>query len=609
MEGEREREQRKDIESAFIWLIPPSPLLSVSPSHRPAVPPSPMTHAPTQPVLILGAGINGACVARELVLNGVPVVVADVHDIAAGATSKSSRLIHGGVRYLEYGDIGLVRESLEERARLLSLAPHCVRPLRLHIPIRRRHGGLLQSGVRFLKFDRHAFVRWLSRRLPVSERGLWTVRIGLWLYDRIARDSTLPEHAVHRVDDADSPQVDRAQYRWTCAYSDAQILYPERFVIALLDDARREADRSGVEFRVLTYHHATRQGEEVRLTPLDESRGPAIDLRPSTIVNATGAGGDFTLRELGVESPPLFGGTKGSHIITRQPALLQALRGQGVYAEAADGRLVFVLPFSDAVLVGTTDIPCSEPPAQAVASEDEVQYLVGMVNEVFPQVALQRDDVAAHYCGVRPLPNVNAARAGAIPRGHWIDTNVSGPVPIDTLIGGKLTTCRAFGEAAADRILARLGRPRTMSTRDRPIPGAGGAPDARDAQTNMVSAFAQSFQLSQSDAQAAYELVGSQLSEITRVDDSAAERLTGTPLPVALVDWIIEHEWVSHVEDLVERRLMLAWSPSISISTLQQLAERLAAAGRIQAAQIDQEVAAAAERLQRYYGNPPHASV
>lgn len=564
-----------------------------------------MNHAPPQPVLILGAGINGACVARELVLNGLPVVLADVHDIAAGATSKSSRLIHGGVRYLEYGDIGLVRESLAERARLLNLAPHCVRPLRLHIPIRRRHGGLLQSGVRFLKFDRHAFGRWLSRRLPVSERGLWTVRIGLWLYDRIARDSTLPEHAVHRVDDADSPQVDAAQYRWTCAYSDAQILYPERFVIALLDDARRHAAQSAVHFRVLTYHHATRQGDAIRLTPLDKSRGPAIDLRPSTIVNATGAGGDFTLRELGIDSPPLFGGTKGSHIITRQPALLHALRGQGVYAEAADGRLVFVLPFGDAVLVGTTDIPFSEPPAQAVASQDEVQYLVGMVNEVFPHVALQRDDVAAHYCGVRPLPNVNAARAGAIPRGHWIDTNVSGPVPIDTLIGGKLTTCRAFGEAAADRILARLGRQRIISTGDRPIPGAGGAPDESATHANLVSTFAQSFHLSQSDAQAAYELVGGQLSQITRVDDAAAEKLAGTLLPIALVDWIIQHEWVSHVEDLVERRLMLAWSPSISLDTLRRLAARLAAAGRIDVSQIEQEVAAAAGRLEHFYGNPP----
>ncbi len=566
-----------------------------------------MPLAASQPVLILGAGINGACVARELVLNGVPVVVADRRDIASGATSKSSRLIHGGVRYLEYGDVGLVRESLEERSRLLRLAPHCVRPLRLHIPIRRRHGGLLQSAVRFLKFDRLAVGRWISRRLPVSERGLWTVRLGLGLYDLIARGSTLPRHAAHSVDDATAPRVDRGKYRWTCAYSDAQITYPERLVIALLDDARRVADASSLEFRVLTYHRPSLHEEIVRLSPTLTGEQPQVELRPSMIVNATGAGGDYTLRELGIEGPPLFGGTKGSHIITRQPALMEALQGQGVYAEAADGRLVFLLPFVDSVLVGTTDIPFSDPPERAVATRDEVQYLVRMVNEVFPQVALSADDVAAHYCGVRPLPNVSAARAGAIPRGHWIETNESGPVPIDTLIGGKLTTCRAFGEAAADRILARLGRTRTASTRDRPIMGAEDA-EGTLAEEEVLSTAVRTFQLDEAGARAAYELVGERLSEIASSGDDGGDRLVGTLLPIALVDWIIEHEWVARVEDLVERRLMLAWSPDVSLDTLRQLGERLAAVGRIDASQIEQEVESAAERLEHFYGNSPRST-
>src|SRR5205085_764834 len=122
--------------------------------------------------------VNGSCLARELLLNGVPVLIADRDDIAGGATSKSSRLIHGCLCYLEYAEVGLVRESLEERSLLLKCAPQFVRPLRLFIPVRGRTGGLLQAGMRFLNFERLKFGRWLTRRLPISERGLWAVRTG-----------------------------------------------------------------------------------------------------------------------------------------------------------------------------------------------------------------------------------------------------------------------------------------------------------------------------------------------------------------------------------------------------------------------------------------------
>jgi glycerol-3-phosphate dehydrogenase len=556
-----------------------------------------------RPVLILGAGINGCCVARELALHGVPTVVADQHDIATGATSRSSRLIHGGVRYLEYGDFQLVRESLDERSRLLRLAPQFVTPLRLHIPVRRRRGGLLQSGLRFLKFDRWAVGRQLARRLPISERGLWTVRIGLWLYDTIARRSTLPRHAVHAVSSDSTPRVDQRRYRWTCAYSDAQMLYPERFVLALLEDARRAAAARGAEFRVLPYHQTTLHAATARLSQRSPGAGQTVDVQPSTIVNASGAAGDATLQQLGIRSGPLFGGTKGSHLITRQPALLAALGGDGVYAEAADGRLVFVLPFDDAVLIGTTDIPFSGPPEAAVASADEIRYLVGMVNEVFPDVQLLESHVHAHYCGVRPLPNVNAARAGAIPRGHWIDTNTTGPVPVDTLIGGKLTTCRQFGEEAADRILARLGVPRTESTRERPVPGADGFLDDSAERHSHLRSQADKHAIDVEQARALWKLLGSRAEEAL-LSRAGSENglLSGTPFPLWFVDWVIRHEWVTRVEDLVERRLMLAWSDGISRSTLVQLAERLALQGRLPADQIEHEASQAAQRLAELYG-------
>src|SRR5262245_43816919 len=211
-------------------------------------------------VLILGAGINGAALARELALNSVGIVVVDTRDIAAGATAYSSRLIHGGLRYLEYGDFALVRESLAERTRLLRLAPQFVRPLRLYIPIRNRFGGLMQASRRFLGLkDRPHESTHSAFRIPHSalSRGLWTVRFGLWLYDKYARDPTLPKHDSHRATDPDVVPVDRSKYRWVCSFSDAQIVFPERFTLALLNDARQIAAAQGSEFRVLTYHQAT----------------------------------------------------------------------------------------------------------------------------------------------------------------------------------------------------------------------------------------------------------------------------------------------------------------------------------------------------------------
>lgn len=555
----------------------------------------------SRPVLILGAGVNGGCVARELLLSGVPVVIADREDVASGATSKSSRLIHGGLRYLEYGDIRLVHESLDERTRLLQLAPQFVRPLRLFIPVRRRSGGLLQAGMRFLKFERMQFGRWLTRRLPVSERGLWAVRTGLAMYDWIARRGGLPPHTVGRVDQAGAPALDRRQFHWVCSYYDAQMLYPERFTLALLEDCRRIAAERQLSFDVHTYQQIHRDGAQIELSA---GRGGAKHrLTPLSVVNASGAWGDATLRGLDARTSPLFAGTKGSHIITRQPALRTALGDDAVYAEAKDGRLVFVLPFGDSVLIGTTDLPFAESPERAVATPEEVGYLVRIVNEVFPDVTLRDTDVAAHYSGVRPLPNVRTSRAGAIPRGHWVETTTADGLTIDTLVGGKLTTCRAFGELAADRILQRLGRPRTESTRNRVVPGAEDYPSEFQTLSTRLAAVSRETGFDEAQVRAVWALVGTRAAAILAAcGQGEHEIVAGTSLPVSFADWAIEHEWVLTLDDLIERRLMLAWSAQLTVDSLRVLARRLVTAGKLAEADMDATITATRERLRVHYG-------
>ena len=507
-------------------------------------------------VLVVGAGINGAAVARELTLNGVSVIVVDANDIAFGATSRSSRLIHGGLRYLERGDFALVRESLRERDILLKTAPDFVRPLRLRIPVRRRFGGLIWSVLTFLGWDRSWLGRFWLRCFPnARERGLWLIRLGLWMYDRLAGfpvgwvESSRP--TIQSADAGGSRASTHPTFRWQCEYFDAQILSPERFTIALLDDARQLAREQSLTFEVYTHTLAEFHGSDVQLIDRLGQNEP-IALRPDVVINATGAWGDATLADWRVGSAKLFGGTKGSHFVTAKPELRAALGDGGIYAEASDGRMVFVLPLGDEQsLVGTTDEPFDARPETAVAEPREIDYLIDLVNSIVPSAQLTRDDVLLSYSGVRPLPFGNADSPASIPRGHWIEENTRGPIPILTLIGGKLTTCRALGEEVTDRVLLRLHRPRLASSQTRPI---------------------------------------------------TEHRWPMTDLTHSTINAVLNHEWVRTLSDLVERRLLLIFDPTLDQPRLRELATHMADAGVIRSDQIDSEVAAVTTRLHEVYG-------
>jgi len=556
-------------------------------------------------VLILGAGINGCSVARELVLNNVDVWLVEKNDIAFGATSRASRLIHGGLRYLEYADFHLVRESLNERTRLCKLAGHLVEPLRLYIPVAERTSGLIQSGLKFVGVTRSPTLSWLTQPLQhKSERGLWAIEIGLSLYDRFAADPNMPPHSVHEPNEPDVPRVDRSRFRWLCGYSDAQMRFPERYCVALLEDARQISEATGVEFRLFTYSRAAFIGETVKIT---DARGVTSEMTPAIVINATGAWGDLTLGELQVPAPRLFGGTKGSHFVSNQAALKQAIGSAGVYAEAADGRLIFVLPFGDAVLVGTTDERFDAPPETAVASDAELAYLVSTVNELFPNVNLSRGDVTLTYSGVRPLPYVGDASEASISRDHSIALHAHGRIPVLTLVGGKLTTSRALGELVTDTVLARIGITRSAMTVGRYLPGSKDLPEDAAQRESQKQHVASQFGLSVSQISAMWELCGTLTVEILRSQQSAdtdprrLAKITESALPRTFVRWVIEHERVERLEDLIERRLMLLYDPRLSRRTLEELADLLVESGRLNAAEKLAAIDRALQRLLEIY--------
>ena len=554
----------------------------------------------TKPILILGAGINGAALARELALSGVSVCVVDRDDLSSGTTARSSRLIHGGLRYLEYGEFDLVKESLEERTRLLRLAPQFVRPLRIYIPVTSRFGGLWASARRFLGFE--------GRRSAITEpsRSVWLVKLGLRFYDAYARDPTLPRHRVHRLDDPAAPTVDRNHYGWMCSYYDAQIRFPERFVVALFEDARRAAAERGTSFELYTYHEARRHGGEVELRRRDgetPAREPVRVLEPAAIINATGAWVDQTLRQLDVASRRLIGGTQGSHFLTYHQGLRHALGGQAIYGEAIDGRPIFMLPFGSATLVGTTDISYEGDPRDATASPEELQYLIDSVNYVVPALRLSIDEVDCHYSGVRPLPSTQGQTAASITRRHWLEYHAACVIPVFSVIGGKLTTCRSLAEEAASEILGHLEQQVIADSRERSIPGGENYPADDDALETMTHSLAERFKLSLDQVSCLWALFGTRSSDVLEASGNMADGdLQGTHLPRSVVRWIIRHEWVETIPDLVERRLMLIFHHGLTIGALGELADLLVEAGKLETSETKIAVQSAAQRLRERFG-------
>jgi glycerol-3-phosphate dehydrogenase len=551
----------------------------------------------SQVVLVLGAGINGCAIARELLLAGVSAWVVDRADIASGATAGSSRLIHGGLRYLEYGEFDLVKESLAERTRLLRLAPQFVHPLRLWIPASNRFGAAASAVGRFFGWQ------WWPWQQAKNGRGASLVRAGLTFYDYYARDPLMPKHQVTPVAAAGAPPFDRDRYRWLCAYYDAQVPFPERLALAMLEDARQLASERGLDFRVLTYHEATLHGHAVELVPQRGAPAGASGevLRPAAIINATGAWVDETLARLHVPWQRLMGGTKGSHVFTFNSRLRDALGSEGVYAEAADGRPIFITPLADTVLIGTTDVPISGPPEDAELTDRERDYLLDSVNAILPDARLTVADVDFHTSAVRPLPFVPAASPAAITRRHAIVRHSDTAVPLYSIVGGKLTTMRALAELTVATVLPTVGQTSAADSRERTIPGGDGYPPDPAAVSAAWSRIGERLQLPAASVAAAWQLCGTRSDAILSATP-VRDLLPDTALPEAMARWSLEHEWTYTLADLVERRLMLLYHQRLTRACLTRLAELLVEAGRLPAHEAAAAVTSEIEHLAARYG-------
>jgi len=374
-------------------------------------------------VVIIGAGINGAGIARDAAMRGLKVLLIEKGEVGQGTTVASTRLIHGGLRYLEHFEFGLVHESLREREILLRIAPHLVRPLAITIPIYKQ-----------------------------SKRGQLTIRAGMILYDLLSWGKSLPRHRMlSRAETLKQlPGLNPEGLAGSALYYDAQVEFPERLVMENVLSARE----FGAE--VLTHTRVTNLAvADGKVSGVEVEGGHSRFAEAAVIINAAGPWIDLVLERVAVRSPKLIGGTKGSHIIVptfpRAPA-------NAIYLEArSDGRPLFIIPWNKLYLIGTTDVRFEGDPDEVRCEPWEIDYLLSETNLALPAAHLTRDNIVDTYSGVRPLPVTHDKDEQSITRRHFIRQHPELPNLL-SIVGGKLTTYRSLAEECVDLIFQKLGK-------------------------------------------------------------------------------------------------------------------------------------------------------
>jgi len=393
-----------------------------------AIKPRPSLEGQHFHVVVIGGGINGVAVARECARAGKRTLLVEQNDFASGVTSRSTRIIHGGLRYLEHGEIGLVRESIRERERLLEGRPHLVHP-----------------------------VHFLFLLNETSKRSALKVRAGLWLYRRIAgkKAPRLGEMELARVQRA----LD-AGHRWLLLnYEDAQCEFPERLVAEWMVEAAEAGAVVRNHCEVLAVDVVQGRARGVLLR--DRTTGKDQKVDAGWVINCTGPWADRICQRSTVRTgKPMLGGVRGSHIVLPH---FSGAPNAALYTEAGDGRPVFVLPWNEQLLVGTTEVPDSSDPGKTAPSAEEVEYLLRTAAQLFPKAKLTAQSIKCAFAGVRPLPNAPGDKPSAVTRRHFLhDHSDDGAQRMISIIGGKLTTAASLARECARKIGLKVGEPKSV---------------------------------------------------------------------------------------------------------------------------------------------------
>ena len=506
-------------------------------------------------LLIIGGGITGAGAARDAARRGLRVALVDRGDIACGTSSRSSKLVHGGLRYLEQGEVSLVFEAIAERRILQEIAPHLVQPLPFLLPV-----------------------------FEDSRRSLFTINIGMWLYDGLSLFRSPKFHTKLNAKKvlAVEPQLRSkglkgAPVYYDCATDDARLTLE-----TLLD-----AERAGATIR--TYTDVTRlirNGTQVVAAEVtDLLNGTTSTIHAAAILNATGPWSDATRSLDGTKPIERMRPTKGIHIVL--DANRVPVNHAIVCLHPKDGRVFFTIPWGEQTYIGTTDTDFEGDPGDVAADAEDVAYLLEATNDYFPGIDVGPEDVIATWAGVRPLVSQqDADDESSVSREHLIAVEPDGMI---TIAGGKLTTYRRMGAEVVDTVIETLEARghevpdlRTAETDLNPLPGAIGWPEGGDCETvaSMIEAVAPEHITPEIAALLAntYGMRGLDVAALVAKNPSLASPLVeGRAEIEAQVVWAAKEELTGTVSDVMIRRTQLYFRDrNQGLDALERVAEILA---------------------------------
>jgi glycerol-3-phosphate dehydrogenase len=542
-------------------------------------------------VLIIGAGVNGAGLFRDLCEQGVDCLIIDKADFGSGTSAAPSRLIHGGLKYLETGEFRLVAQSTLERNLLLRNAPHLVHPLPTIIPILSWTRGVF-AALRTL----------LGSKTAPRSRGAVLIKIGLQMYDYYgAKRRVMPKHAMVSRAQAlkDIPSLTPAVVA-VATYYDAKVGMPERLVFELIADGLEANPHSSA------LNYAPLHSHKDGVISVTDGEGGLFTVRPRIVVNAAGPWIDGVNAVLGHHAK-MISGTKGSHLLLKHDELVRSLAGRMIYFEADDGRVCLVYGYFGLALVGSTDIPADDPD-NVRCDDSEVGYLIESLSALFPSLRFDRSQVVYAYSGIRPLPASDVSVPGLVSRDHsspTIESEGERPFAIVSLVGGKWTTFRGFAEEVANNLLARLGRTRRASTAELPIGGGRGYP-VEDLERNTWLAEASAA------TGVAHErlliLLGRYGTTALSIARHIAAFIDERPLAHAPdysraeIDYLVRFEAVERLADIVLRRTSLAMAGVLNRENLEEIASLAGEAlGWSNGRRADEISATAAELSERHF--------
>ena len=469
-------------------------------------------------LVIIGGGINGAAIARDAAGRGLTVLLAEAGDLASQTSSASTKLVHGGLRYLEHYEFRLVRESLLEREVLLRAAPHIIWPLRIVLP---HHNGL---------------------------RPKWMLRLGLFLYDHLGARKLLPGTTSARLTQPPHAGVLKPQFTQGFEFSDCWV-DDARLVVLCARDA---ADR-GADVRTRTACTGLARSGDHWDVALNRDGAPPETVQARAVVNAAGRGVDAVL---GLAFPDRAANNlrlvKGSHIIV--PRIYP---GEHLYMfQNSDDRIVFAIPYErDFTLIGTTDTPYDPGEGPPAITDAEVDYLLDLANGYLAR-PLTRDDIVWSYAGVRPLYDDKSDNASTVTRDYVfdLDRGSGGEPALLSIFGGKITTCRRLAEHAMERLCAPLGLSDERWTAAASLPG-GDIPDAdfagflAESQTRFAWMPPEQLEPMARRHGTRIERI---LGNLTRLDQLG--RYFGGGLYEAEARYLIAEEWAVSADDILWRR-------------------------------------------------------